>query len=370
MSKIIELIDGKAAKKEAWVSYEFFPPRSETGVKNLEVRFERMRDACRPLFADVTWGAGGSTSRLTIDLTLKLKAMGLEPNMHLTCTNVKREEVVEALKTCRSHDVRNIVALRGDPPLGAEKWEATDASFSCALDLVKFIRAEHGDYFNLAVAGYPEGHPDAIEEVTGETLSASEKVRCRITDDGKVFVCRDDNYKKELLYLKKKIDAGANVVITQMFFDVDTYANFVEEAKKAGITCPIVPGIMVIQNAAGFQKMTSFCKTRVPDHLKVALRAVQHDPDKVKALGIDYGIDMATKLHSVGAPGLHFYTLNLDKATLAIIDALDFLPPVKQPTYTKPPRAGKPGIITYAAIAAFAIITVNFFIRANRRANF
>ena len=118
MPKICDLIAEKAKAGEDWVSYEFFPPRTEQGVKNLVARFERMKNARQPLFCDMTWGAGGTTSELTMDLTLKMKAMGLEPNMHLTCTNVERKDVVKALQTCKDNDVRNIVALRGDPPHG------------------------------------------------------------------------------------------------------------------------------------------------------------------------------------------------------------------------------------------------------------
>lgn len=158
-----------------------------------------MREAAEPLFVDMTWGAGGSTSELTLELTLKLKKRGLEPNMHLTCTNVAKENVAAALQSCRDAGVQNIVALRGDPPLGQDKWEATEGGFSCALDLVKFIRAEHGDYFNLSVAGYPEGHPDTIMETdrTMEELSPGERVRCRLDENGNVCVCPDDKYVEQ-----------------------------------------------------------------------------------------------------------------------------------------------------------------------------
>mmetsp|Transcript_986 Transcript_986/g.3356 ORF Transcript_986/g.3356 Transcript_986/m.3356 type:complete len:399 (-) Transcript_986:114-1310(-) len=337
-SKIVDLIAEKAKAKEVWVSYEFFPPRSETGVKNLESRWLRMKESCEPMFADVTWGAGGSTSSLTLELTLKLKKMGLNPNMHLTCTNVQRDEVVDALKTCRDHGIRNVVALRGDPPVGVDKWEATDQSFTCALDLVKFIRKAHGDYFNVAVAGYPEGHPDVIVDTKGRELSDAEKVRCRVCEDGKTYVCSDADYAKELAYLKKKVDAGSDVVITQMFFDVATFESFVTAARAAGITCPIIPGIMVIQAAAGFQKMTNFCKTRVPPHLSRAVADCQNDDKQLKDLGVAYGVDMATKLIQAGAPGLHFYTLNLEASTLAILRTIGKAKQQKKKRHQRPRR--------------------------------
>jgi methylenetetrahydrofolate reductase (NADPH) len=326
MPKICDLIAEKAAAGEDWVSYEYFPPRSEQGVKNLEARFLRMKQARMPLFCDMTWGAGGSTSDLTMELTLKIKSLGLEPNMHLTCTNVAREDVVKALHTCRQHGVRNIVALRGDPPVGQDKWEATEGGFECALDLVKFIREEHGDYFCLSVAGYPEGHPDTIVHVGDDeaALSPSERTRCKITvePDGakKVYVCPDASFKLELDYLKRKVAAGADVIITQMFFDASTYGAFLRECRAAGITVPVVPGIMLVQAAGGFRKMTTMCKTRVPGEVHAAVDARADDDAELKSYGVDLGVAMSHQLLAYGAPGLHFYTLNLEKSTLAIAD--------------------------------------------------
>jgi len=323
MPKICDLIAEKAKAGEDWVSYEFFPPRTEQGVKNLVARFERMKQARQPLFCDMTWGAGGSTSELTMDLTLKMKALGLEPNMHLTCTNVERKDVIKALQTCKDNDVRNIVALRGDPPHGQEKWEATEGGFECALDLVKFIRREHGDYFCLSVAGYPEGHPDTIVHVGDDEskLSPSERTRCRVTEeDGqkKVYVCPDAAFKLEMDYLKKKVDAGADAIITQMFFDADTYGAFLKACRKHGINVPVIPGIMLVQAAGGFRKMTAMCKTRVPSAVKEAVDAKASDDVALKAYGVDLGVQISHQLLAHGAPGLHFYTLNLDKTTLAI----------------------------------------------------
>ena len=323
MPKISDLIAQKAAAGEDWVSYEFFPPRTEQGVKNLVSRFERMQQAKAPLFCDMTWGAGGSTSELTMDLTLKMKKMGLEPNMHLTCTNVERKDVVKALQTCRDNDVCNIVALRGDPPIGQDKWEATEGGFECALDLVKFIRREHGDYFCLSVAGYPEGHPDTIVHMGDDEtkLSVSEQGRCRVTQENgqkKVYVCPDAAFKLEMDYMKKKVDAGADAIITQMFFDADTYGAFLRACRAHGIMVPVIPGIMLVQAAGGFRKMTQMCKTRVPAAVNASVDAKADDDVALKAYGVDLGTQISHQLLAHGAPGLHFYTLNLDKTTLAI----------------------------------------------------
>ena len=360
MPKINDLIAQKAAKGEDWVSYEYFPPRSEQGVKNLEARFERMKAARMPLFCDMTWGAGGSTSDLTMELTLKMKQLGLEPNMHLTCTNVAKADVVKALKTCRDNGVANIVALRGDPPVGQDKWEATEGGFECALDLVKFIRQEHGDYFCLSVAGYPEGHPDTIVHVgdSEDALSESERTRCKVVveADGtkKVFVCPDASFQLEMDYLKKKVDAGADMIITQMFFDASTYGAFLQACRKAGIMVPVVPGIMLVQAAGGFRKMTTMCKTRVPLEVTKAVDTRENDDADLKAYGVDLGVEMSHQLLKYGAPGLHFYTLNLEKSTLAIADRV-----AKDRASTK---AG-PDYLKVALVAAAAAAAVAFALK-------
>lgn len=232
--KISDLL---ATTKPGWFSFEFYPPKSEDGVTNLKNRILRMKNL-GPLFVDFTWGAGGSTSELTLRLTSEAKnKLGCVSNMHLTCTNQHFSMVDEALAGCKAVGVRNIVALRGDPPRGQEKWTVTEGGFACALDLIAFIREKYGDYFSISVAGYPEGHPDAIVEVpAGETLSASENRRKRVAKNshGKeiITVCRDSAYKKEMQYLKAKVDAGADFIITQMFLDTQVYLDFVETCRQ------------------------------------------------------------------------------------------------------------------------------------------
>ena len=146
------------ADGEYWLSVEFFPPRTEKGVTTLYNVIDKKLKPLNPIFADFTWGAGGSTSDLTLELCRHIKSESkLNPNMHLTCTNMDASKITEALEGCKESGITNIVALRGDPPAGQEAWTVTEGGFSCALDLVKHIRAEHGDYFCLSVAGYPEG---------------------------------------------------------------------------------------------------------------------------------------------------------------------------------------------------------------------
>jgi methylenetetrahydrofolate reductase (NADPH) len=217
--------------------------------------------------------------------------------MHLTCTNMKVEDVKAALIKARAAGIRNILALRGDPPLGVEVWEKCENGLSYAVDLVKLIRAEHGDYFGIAVAGYPEAHVEA------ESLAA------------------------DVQRLKEKLDAGADFVVTQLFYDVELFGKWVQMCRDAGITAPIVPGIMPIQSYAGFHRMTGFCKTFVPESIKAALEGIKDDDAAVKAYGVELAADMSRALLEQGSPGLHFYTLNLEKSVTDILETLGFLAP-------------------------------------------
>ncbi|RYG62749.1 hypothetical protein EON64_17280 [archaeon] len=223
-----------------------------------------------PAFVDFTWGAGGSTSTLTFDLCKEAKeTFGLNPNMHLTCTNMEISMIDTALDLCKQHGITNLVSLRGDPPVGQDRWTPKDSQLTCATDLVKYIRSKHGDYFCQSVGGYPEGHPAAMITLpleALETLSDREKTRYSIEDNA-INICRDDAFASELAYLKTKIDAGARAIITQMFFDIEVFTAFVSSCRQAGILVPIIPGIMCISTYGGFMRMVKFCKTRVPEEV-------------------------------------------------------------------------------------------------------
>jgi methylenetetrahydrofolate reductase (NADPH) len=199
-------------------------------------------------FVDMTWGAGGSTSKLTMDLCCKIQqSHGAVANMHLTCTNVDKEQIKETLRKCTEEGIVNILALRGDPPAGQVDWKATDGGFQCARELVSYIRSSHGDYFHITVAGYPEGHPNRMEVIIDgfDSLSINEQARCsfEVDENGNetVRVCRDAQFEEELRYLKSKVDAGADCIITQMFFDCSVFENFVARCREIGITVPIIP---------------------------------------------------------------------------------------------------------------------------------
>eukprot|EP00448_Togula_jolla_P006835 CAMPEP_0170613060 /NCGR_PEP_ID=MMETSP0224-20130122/24067_1 /TAXON_ID=285029 /ORGANISM="Togula jolla, Strain CCCM 725" /LENGTH=813 /DNA_ID=CAMNT_0010938629 /DNA_START=39 /DNA_END=2480 /DNA_ORIENTATION=- len=331
-SMLNELMD---KSKGAWYSFEYFPPRTEDGVKNLKNRIQRMKQL-NPLFMDFTWGAGGSTSDLTMKLCDWCKnEAGCVANMHLTCTNMEKEKVDLAMAESKRYGVCNIVALRGDPPRGQEKWSAVEGGFNCALDLVKYMRQAHGDYFSIAVAGYPEGHPDAIEVVEGgvAALTPSEKRRARVVKDenGKevVTVCRDANFAKEMKYMKEKIDAGSQCIITQMFLDAEVFVDYVKICREWGINVPVVPGIMCLNAFNGFKRMTELCKTRLPEGMLEAATAANTSDEAFKAWGVQFGVKMCARCLEGGAPGLHFYTLNLEKVVLGMLEGLKLITPAQ-----------------------------------------
>jgi glycine hydroxymethyltransferase len=326
-----KISDLMAAAKPGWFSFEYFPPRTDEGVENLKKRMLRMK-ALNPVFMDFTWGAGGSTSELTLTLTSHCKnELGVVANMHLTCTNQTTQLTSDALKQCKELGVRNIVALRGDPPRGADKWEATEGGFSSALDLTEYMRKEHGDYFTISVAGYPEGHPDNIKVVEGgvAALTPSEAKRARVVKDkdGKevVTVCRDPEWKIEMEYLKKKADAGADFIITQMFLDAGVYVEFVKDCKAWGINIPVVPGVMCLNTLGGFQRMTELCKTRLPVGFEEKCIAANTSDDAFKAWGVEACVKMCKECLDGGAPGLHFYTLNLEKVVVGTLLGLGMI---------------------------------------------
>jgi methylenetetrahydrofolate reductase (NADPH) len=332
MPQILDILaKAQAAHEDKSVplfSFEFFPPKTPKGVLALYKRAWRMQKQ-GPLFADITWGAGGTTSELTMELSTNfLQKLGLEVNMHLTCTNIKPEGVKKALVEAKEAGIKNIVALRGDPPAGQEKWQSTEGGFECALDLVKFIKKTHQDNFGLAVAGYPEGHPNAIKKVEDlSKLSVGERRRLIKIDDD-FWCCHDEDFEKEIAYLKEKVDAGGQMIITQLFFDPQVFFAFEKKCREVGITVPIFPGIMPIANRGGFKRMTGFCKTRIPYEMQVCLDAAS-DED-FKKLGHEMIVDLCKTLWASGkVPALHFYTLNQENSVYAIMKDLNI--PVKDP---------------------------------------
>lgn len=328
MLRIDEILAARAkdhdlAKDGPLYSFEYYPPKSELAVQQLYKRMWRMGQQ-KPVFMDVTWGAGGSTSDLTFDLCFNPhKHFGLTMNMHLTCTNMPAEKITKALEDSAKAGIHNIVALRGDPPAGEDKWKAVEGGFTCALDLVKHTKATHKERFCLSVAGYPEGHPTVINKVEDvAALTDSEKGRL-VDVDGVPHVCSDADFVKEMEYLKSKVDAGASFIITQLFYDTAVFVSFVKACREIGITCPILPGIMPIANQGGFKRMIGFCKTRIPEAVKKSLASAGDDKALFKAAGLQITTQICKELLDTGlVTCLHFYTLNTEENTYTILRAL------------------------------------------------
>nr|CAB3497720.1 unnamed protein product [Digitaria exilis] len=296
--KVIEKIQKAAADGRTVFSFEYFPPKTDDGVDNLLERMDRMV-AYGPTFCDITWGAGGSTADTTLKIAKSMQNLVcVETMMHLTCTNMPVEKIDHALQTIKSNGIQNVLALRGDPPHGQDKFVQVEGGFSCALNLVKHIKDKYDDYFGITVAGYPEAHPDEIKA------------------DGRA---PPEAYNRDLEYLKRKVDAGADFIITQLFYDTDIFLKFVNDCRQIGITCPIVPGIMPINNYNGFKRMTTFCKTKIPAEIIAALDPIKENDEAVKNYGIQLGTDMCKKILASGIKTLHLYTLNMDKSALAIL---------------------------------------------------
>merc|ERR1719335_658986 len=247
------------------------------------------------MWIDVTWGAGGSTADTTLSLCeTAMDVTGLDVLMHLTCTNVTIDTTRQVLQRCKEKGLCNILALRGDPPANASEWTATEGGFAHAVDLVRFIRKEFGDYFCIGVAAYPEGHIDA------------------------------ESFDKDLRYYKEKVDAGADFGVTQLFYDTNLYFEFLKKSQAIGVpkSFDVFPGIMPIQSYAGFRRMTGLCKTYIPKAIDEAIELVKDNEAAVKEYGVELAVQMCRELMAGGAPGLHLYTLNLEKSATAICEKL------------------------------------------------
>jgi methylenetetrahydrofolate reductase (NADPH) len=270
------------------LSFEFFPPKTPDQRESLTRTAERLKDYS-PEYVSVTFGAGGSTLSYTYDTVVGLKnSQGLEVAPHLSCMGGTREEIRELLQRYVELGCRRIVALRGDMPSGM----ATAGEFRHAVDLVRFIRSEFGDHFRIEVAGYPEFHPQAR------------------------------NADVDLRHLAEKVAAGANGVITQYFFNVDAYEYFVRDVRSIGVTAPIVPGIMPISNFSQLKRFSDQCGAEIPRWIEGRMTSLGDDVEAIRELGAEIVAGLARRLIDAGAPGLHFYTLNRSKATLAVIERL------------------------------------------------
>jgi len=291
--KIIEKIKDYQRLRKPFFSFEYFPPKTESGLHNLYARLDRMA-GLEPCFIDITWGAGGSTSDTTLQLSQDAQTFfGLDVMMHITCAGMTEQRLRFALDKAKDRGIRNIMALRGDTP--RQESEESASFLSSSVDLIRWIKSNYGDSFGIGVGGYPEGHPEA-----------KSKRDC-------------------VNFLKQKVDAGADFIVTQLFFDLDEYRDFLQLCAEAGITCPIIPGILPIISYDRFQKFTEFTGIKVPNRIKKALEPIKSDDEKVRAFGVDLCASMCRELFEIGAPGLHFYTLNLESSVTEILQEINLL---------------------------------------------
>ncbi len=283
-------IDEILRERRPVFSFEFFPPKTDDGHANLRATLDALR-ADNPDFVSVTYGALGSTRDRTIDIVKWIKQdLGIEAMAHFTCVGATREELAETLSEIEAAGVDNVLALRGDPPAGEEEWTATPGGLLYSTELIELL----GERFEFAVgaAAFPEVHPQA------------------------------ESPESDLAFLKAKQDAGATFFITQLFYDNEYYFDFIARAREAGVTVPIIPGVMPVTSFRNIKRITELCKSEIPEAFERELEARDDDDAAVQDLGVAYATLQCVDLLARGAPGIHFYTLNRSPATRAILAAL------------------------------------------------
>jgi methylenetetrahydrofolate reductase (NADPH) len=272
-------------------SFEFFPPKTDGDMIQL---FETLREAKKldPGYISVTYAPGGETKEKTVEIVRRAKSeIGLESMAHLTCVGQSRQEIKRFLDELKRSGIENVIALRGDPPRGQTKFTPHPEGFKYAGELTAFIRASYD--FCIAVAGYPEGHIESPDKNT------------------------DWNY------LRQKVMAGADFVITQLFFDNRDFFAFEKSIREMGVTVPIVPGIMPITNYGQIVRFTRICGAKIPPRVATDLETIQNNHEAVQEYGILHATRQCKELISHGVPGIHFYTLNKSRSTQKIIRNLE-----------------------------------------------
>jgi len=292
MQFIGDIYASKQLLKRPVISFEFFPPKTEEGDKALLEKHIPALMQTRPDFCSVTYGAGGSTREKTLMIVDRIqREHKLTALAHLTCVNHTREQVGELLQKIKAVGCRNILALRGDPPGGGE-FQPTPGGFEFSAQLVKFIREQNNA--NIGVAGFPEGH----------------------------IACKQGKHA-DWQHLKEKVEAGANFVLTQLFFDNADYFEFRDHLTgKLGVNVPLVPGVIAILSAPGIRKFTQMCGAKIPPALSARLDAIGTDDAAAAEFGIEYATQQCEELLRAGVPGLHFYTLNKAASTVRVLKNL------------------------------------------------
>lgn len=271
------------------LSFELFPPKTPQGMTSLVQHVTRLVEF-RPSFITCTYGAGGSTQETTLDIVARVhKEFQLPVATHLTCVGRTVEQLREYLRSASERGVTNVVALRGDPPKGDTTFKPVEGGFRYANELVALIHGEFPD-LGIAVAGYPETHQEA------------------------------PNAEVDLVNLKRKVDAGADAIVTQLFYCNDDFFRFRDRCHATGIRLPIVPGLLPVTNFAQIKRITSLCGAKLPDSFVSRLEAAGDDADAQFEIGVEVATEQARELVEAGVPGIHFYVLNRSEATAAVLE--------------------------------------------------
>ncbi len=277
---MIKKITDIFSEKEKTYSFEFFPPKTPKGIENLFRNIEELSEL-NPDFVSVTYGAGGSSRGTTMDICREIQGkFDLAAMHHFTCVGHSQAELKDILDQMKSHDIKNVLALRGDPPQGVEKWEPAPDGFEFCYQMNDLIRGTYDDFFSIGVAGFPEGHINCPDKET------------------------------DTRYLKIKMDHGGEFVVTQLFFDNSVYSEYLERLKGVGVNARVIPGILPITSYEGLIKFCNTCGTEVTQEIHDIFKPISNDEDATRKAGIEFAVRQCNDLLDRGAPGLHFFSLN------------------------------------------------------------
>ncbi|HTA77785.1 MAG TPA: methylenetetrahydrofolate reductase [NAD(P)H] [bacterium] len=278
------------AQKKKVLSFELFPPKRDGNLEGLFQTVQQLKQMS-PDYISITYGAGGSTRDMTYDIAIRLKETGILPLVHFTCVGHSRFEIKELLNKLKTAGIENLLALRGDPPKGETAFVPAADGFRYADQLVQFIRSERYD-FCLGVAGYPEGHTEAISK------------------------------EEDIQNLKRKVQSGGDFVVTQLFFDNQDYFQFVQKVRAVGVSAPIQPGIWILTDYVQIEKICHLSGAKYPNALKEKIEPIKGDKDQVARAGVEYAIDQCADLLRNGAPGVHFYVMNKSQFVQQVVEGL------------------------------------------------
>jgi methylenetetrahydrofolate reductase (NADPH) len=278
------------ARKKRVLSFELFPPKRDGNLEGLFQTVQQLKQMS-PDYISITYGAGGSTRDMTYDIAIRLKEFGILPLVHFTCVGHSQFEIKELLNKLKTAGIENLLALRGDPPKGETTFVPPTDGFRYADQLVQFIRSE-GYGFCLGVAGYPEGHTEALSK------------------------------EEDLQNLKRKVQSGGDFVVTQLFFNNEDYFQFVQKVRAMGISAPIQPGIWILTDYVQIEKICHLSGAKYPAALKEKIEPIKDDKEKVAQAGIEYAVDQCADLLLKGAPGIHFYVMNKSQFVQKVVEGL------------------------------------------------